>query len=73
MNNYANALNFSSQNQIPGKATIYNSINTVINPDEVVNYPKKFLNLLDLPGMRLHMLALKIDAPIILKRNINPL
>ncbi|KAJ8881385.1 hypothetical protein PR048_017866 [Dryococelus australis] len=50
-NNDVNAINFSIQNEIPGEATTYKSIDTVMNQDEVVNHPTEFLNSLDLPGI----------------------
>ncbi|GFU21344.1 ATP-dependent DNA helicase [Trichonephila clavipes] len=62
----------SIQHGIPSETTTYKSIDTVENQDEVVNYPTEFLNSLDLPGMPLHVLTLKIGVPIILLRNINP-
>jgi len=71
-NNDVNAINFSIQNEILCEATTYKSIDTVINQDEVVNYPTEFLNSLDLPGMSLYVLTLKIGVPKILLRNINP-
>ncbi|XP_071642994.1 ATP-dependent DNA helicase PIF6-like [Temnothorax longispinosus] len=71
-NNDVNAINFTIQNGIPGEATTYKSIDTVMNQNEVVNYPTEFLNSLDLPGMPPHSLTLKIGVPIILLRNINP-
>ena len=71
-NDDVNAINFSIQNEIPGEATAYKSIDVVMNQDEVVNYPTEFLNSLDLPGRPLHILTLKIGLPIILLRNINP-
>ncbi|XP_046666559.1 ATP-dependent DNA helicase pif1-like [Homalodisca vitripennis] len=67
-----NTINFNIQNGIPGETTIYKSIDTVVNQDEVINYPTEFLNSLDLPGMPPHVLILKIGVPIILLRNINP-
>ncbi len=71
-NDDINAINFSIQNEIPGEATAYKSIDTVMNQDEVVNYPTEFLNSLDLPGMPPHILTLKIGVPITLLQNINP-
>ncbi|GFU56508.1 ATP-dependent DNA helicase [Trichonephila clavipes] len=62
----------ANSHEIPSETTTYKSIDTVENQDEVVNYPTEFLNSLDLPGMPLHVLTLKIDVPIILLRNINP-
>ncbi|XP_023231405.1 uncharacterized protein LOC111631398 [Centruroides sculpturatus] len=59
-------INFSIQNRTPGEATTFKSIDTVMNQDEVVNYPTEFLNLLDLPGIPPHILTLKTGVPIIL-------
>ncbi|XP_003742881.2 uncharacterized protein LOC100906410, partial [Galendromus occidentalis] len=67
-----NAMNLSIQNKIPGEAKTYKSIDTVIDQDEVVNYPTEFLNSLDLPGMPPHDLTLKLGVPIILLRNLHP-
>ncbi|KAL7295113.1 hypothetical protein TKK_0011580 [Trichogramma kaykai] len=71
-NNDVHIINYSIQNEIPGKPTTYKSIDTVMNQDEVVHYPTEFLNSLDLTGMSRHDLTLKIGVPIILLRNINP-
>lgn len=54
-----------------GEATAYKSIDTVINPDEIVNYLTKFFSSLDLPDMSIYMLSFKIGVPIILLGNIN--
>lgn len=71
-NNDVNAINYAILSKIPGEATTFKSIDTVMNEDEAVNYPTEFLNSLDLPGMPPHILTLKIGVPIILLRNINP-
>ena len=71
-NEDVNAINVIIQRRIPGEEITYKSIDTVMNEEEVVNYPTEFLNSLDLPGMPPHILALKIGVPVILLRNINP-
>ncbi len=63
---------FKIPNEIPGNAKTYKPIDTVMNQDEVVNYPTELLNSLDLPGFPPHTLILKTRVPIILLRNINP-
>jgi len=65
-NNDVNDINFSIQNEILGETTTYKSIDTIMNQDEVVNYPTDNQNSLDLPGMPPHVLTLKIGVPIIL-------
>lgn len=70
-NRDVNALNIAIQNQIPGEAITYKSTDTVIDQDQVVNYPTEFLNSLEVPGMPPHELQLKVGVPIISLRNIN--
>lgn len=70
-NNEVNELNVDIQRQIAGELVTYKSVDTVTNPDDVVNYPTEFLNSLDLPGVPPHILQLKVGAPIIMLRNIN--
>ena len=69
---YVNSINCTIENGIPGEETTYKSINSVVDQNEVINYPIEFLNSLGLPGMPPHILCLKIGSPIILLRNINP-
>ncbi|GFU48913.1 ATP-dependent DNA helicase [Trichonephila clavipes] len=38
------AINFEIQQSLPGNEITFKSIDTVVNPDEVVNYPVEFLN-----------------------------
>ncbi|XP_042896869.1 uncharacterized protein [Parasteatoda tepidariorum] len=65
------AINFKVQQSLPGSEITFKSIDTVVDPDEVVDYPAEFLNSLDLPAMPPHNLRLKIGSPIILLRNLN--
>lgn len=70
-NNEVNELNAGILREIVGELVTYKSVDTVTNPDDVVNYPIEFLNSLDLPGVPPHILQLKIGAAIIMLRNIN--
>ncbi|GFX31330.1 ATP-dependent DNA helicase [Trichonephila clavipes] len=64
-------LNHFIQSSIQSEVIIYKSIDTVVEADDVVNYPSEFLNSLDLPGMTPHILKLKIGVPVIMLRNVN--
>ncbi|XP_026475461.1 uncharacterized protein LOC113380436 [Ctenocephalides felis] len=64
-------MNLKIQQILPGYEFTFKSVDTVIDPDEIVNYPVEFLNSLDLPGMPPHKLLLKVGFPIILLRNLN--
>ena len=44
---------------------------TIMNTDEILNYPTEFFNSLDIPGVPQNALSLKIGARIILLRHIN--
>uniref|UniRef100_A0A8D9BCK9 ATP-dependent DNA helicase n=1 Tax=Cacopsylla melanoneura TaxID=428564 RepID=A0A8D9BCK9_9HEMI len=71
-NSDVNAINSTIQDKIPGEYKTYTSLDTMMNQDEVVNYPTEFLNSLDIPGVPPHELRLKVGVPIILLRNIHP-
>ncbi|GFX64416.1 ATP-dependent DNA helicase [Trichonephila clavipes] len=64
-------LNHFIQSSIQSEEIIYKSIDTVVEADDVVNYPSEFFNSLDLPGMPPHILKLKIGVPVIMLRNVN--
>ena len=56
--------------KIRDQAVVCKSVDTVLEPNEAVNYPSEFLNSLDLPGFPPHVLQLKTGVPIILLQNI---
>ncbi|GFV24685.1 ATP-dependent DNA helicase [Trichonephila clavipes] len=45
---------------------------SVMEAEDAVHYPVEFLNTLNPPGILPHVLNLKIGAPIIVLRNLNP-
>ncbi|XP_044005505.1 uncharacterized protein LOC122850419 [Aphidius gifuensis] len=47
-------------------------IDTVCSPEQAIYYPMEFLNALELSELPSHILTLKIGAPIMILRNINP-
>jgi len=66
------ALNFIVQNMLSGELISFKSIDTVVDENEIVNFPTEFLNHLDLPGRPPQNLQLKIGSPKMLLRHINP-
>ena len=70
-NELVNTVNDDILSLLPGTVTEYTSVNTVMDPNDSVNYPTEFLNSLEPPGMPPHKLRLKVGAPIILLRNLD--
>ena len=70
-NNSVNTINLQVQQQLPGEAKSYASLDTVVDADQAVQYPTEFLNSLEPPGMPPHNLALKVGSPIMLLRNLD--
>lgn len=62
------AINFKIQQALLSNEMLFKSIETVTDPDEAVNYPVEFFNTLDLAGLPLLKLRLKIGSHIILLR-----
>ncbi|XP_069968873.1 uncharacterized protein [Bactrocera oleae] len=71
-NNDVHALNFTIQSKIASDLVTYKSVDSITNPDDVVNYPTEFLNPLELPGFPPHDLQLKVGTVIMILRNLNP-
>ena len=65
-------INQNLLNKFPGEMKVYRSIDRVQKEEEVVDYPIEFLNSIKLSGLSDHKLTLKVGAPIMLLRNLNP-
>ncbi|XP_022166493.1 uncharacterized protein LOC111031019 [Myzus persicae] len=70
-NKNVDALNATIQNFLPGQLVFYKSVDTIMNQDDVVNYPTEFLNSLELLELPPHNLQLKVGSVVIMLRNIN--
>lgn len=55
---------------LTGNFHTYKSLETVVDQEESVYFPTKFLNSLDLSGLPSHQLHIKIGALLILLRNL---
>ena len=71
-NDIVEAINNSLLNKLPGNETIFKSVDSVIDTNSAVQYPTEFLNSLQPLGLPPHNLILKVGAPIILLRNLDP-
>ncbi|XP_013775736.1 uncharacterized protein LOC106460566 [Limulus polyphemus] len=70
-NNVVNVINTQLLQQITGNTQCYNSVDSVPDQTQVVNYPPEFLNSLEPPGVPPHCLSLKVGAPIMVLRNLD--
>ena len=70
-NNAVNSINLQIQQQLPGDAKSYKSVDTVVDVNETVQYPTEFLNSLEPPGMPSYNLVLKVGSPIMLLTNLD--
>ena len=71
-NDVVNKINQIMLMKQTGQEKLYKSVDTVVDPNQATNYPTEFLNSLELAGMPPHQLKLKVGAPIMLLRNLDP-
>ncbi|CAI6344694.1 unnamed protein product [Macrosiphum euphorbiae] len=70
-NRDVDSLNCIIQSKIDGELRSYKSVDSVTDENEATNYPSEFLNSLDVPGIPLHNLQLKMGSIIIMLRNLH--
>ena len=58
--------------QLPGECMKYRSIDTVPDETAVTQFPVEFLNTIEISGLPSHELFLKVGAPIIILRSLDP-
>ncbi|KAL8621594.1 hypothetical protein ACOMHN_026265 [Nucella lapillus] len=67
-----NMFNKLLMSEFPGDATAFTSIDTATSDEEAVLYPQELLNSIEMSGLPPHELILKVGAPIILLRALQP-
>ena len=58
--------------QLPGDCCDYRSLDTIPDESQAVHFPTEFLNSLEVSGLPQHLLLLKVGAPIIILRSLDP-
>ena len=71
-NNDVDRLNEIIMAKLPGASTLLVSADTVADENQATQYPTEFLNTVNISGMPPHKMSLKINAPIMLLRNMDP-
>lgn len=71
-NDSAKSINNFLLEKLPAKHIKYESVDSVVEVDDAVHYPVEFLHTLEPAGLPPHILFLKVGAPIMLLRNLNP-
>jgi len=71
-NDKAAVINETLLNSFEGAEMEYRSVDSVVQTHDAVHYPVEFLNTLNPPGFPAHKLLLKVGAPVMLLRNLNP-
>ena len=72
LNESTRAINTALVAQLPGESIEYRSLDSVLDESQAVHFPIEFLNFLEVSGFPSHLLSLKISAPIIILRSLDP-
>ena len=72
LNKTTHAINTALVEQLPGNCIEYRSLDSVPDESQAVQFPTEFLNSLEVSGLPSHLLLLKVAAPIIILRSLDP-
>ena len=70
-NEIVNNINSDILSRLPGEQQSMQSIDTVSEDDNPTAYPQEFLNAINMSGLPEHNINLKVNAVIVLLRNLN--
>lgn len=71
-NDRVNTINSEILDMIPNDNRDFKSIDTTCDPEHAVEFPREFLNSLDPARFPPHILKLKVGAPTMILRNLDP-
>ena len=72
LNKTTHTINATLVVQLPGESVEYRSLDSVFDESQAVHFPIEFLYSLEVSGFPSHVLSLKISAPIIILRSLDP-
>ena len=72
LNETTRTINRALVAQLPGDFVEYRSLDSVPDDSQAVHFPTEFLNSLEVSGFPSHLLSLKVAAPIIILRSLDP-
>ena len=72
LNETTRTINATLVAQLPGETVEYRSLDSVLDESQAVHFPIEFLNSLEVSGFPSHILSLKVSAPIIILRSLDP-
>jgi len=71
-NDTVNTINGYLLRMLPSEVSTFLSVDSVMDEGQATDYPTEFLNSLEISGVPSHELCLKVGAPIMLMRNLDP-
>jgi len=72
LNKTTRSINTTLVEQLPGECVQYKSLDSVPDENQAIEFPTEFLNSLEVSGLPPHLLSLKLGAPIIVLRSLDP-
>ena len=72
LNETTRTINATLVPQLPGETVEYRSLDSVLDESQAVHFPIEFLNSLEVSGFPSRTMSLKLSAPIIILRSLDP-
>ena len=72
LNETTQTINTALVARLPGEPVEYRSLDSVLGESQAVHFPIEFLNALEVSGFPSHLISLKVAAPIMILRSLEP-